>query len=192
MAARGIITARPAAAQDSNAVVVTRATAARFHLHSTSDLVKVASRFIFGGPPECPERPYCLPGLRRVYGLRFRQFISLDSGGPLTRQALEAGDIGAALLFTTDPYIPARHLVVLTDNHGLQPAENVVPVLRRATAARYGPGLLAALNAVSAHLSTAVLVSLDARVELSGRGAKAVADGWLRGQGLLGPAEGAS
>ena len=32
----------------------------------------------------------------------------------------------------------------------LQPAENVVPVLRRATADRYGPGLLAALDAVSA------------------------------------------
>jgi len=185
LASRGIVGARPAAAQDANAVVVTATTAARFHLDSTSDLARVARRLIFGGPPECPERPYCLPGLRRVYGLRFRAFVALDAGGPLTRQALESGDIGAALLFTTDPDIRARHLVVLTDDRGLQPAENVVPVLRRATAERYGPGLLLALNAVSAHLTTAVLASLDALVEIRGRAAKAVADSWLRSQGLL-------
>ena len=58
---------------------------------------------VFGGPPECPERAYCLPGLKLIYGLRFRQFVALDADGPLTRQALGAGDIGVALLFTTDP-----------------------------------------------------------------------------------------
>jgi osmoprotectant transport system substrate-binding protein len=185
LASRGLVAARPAPAQDANAVVVTAAAAARYGLHSTSDLAKVAPRLIFGGPPECPERQFCLPGLRRVYGLRFRAFIALDTGGPLTRQALESGDIGAALLFTTDPAIRARHLVVLTDNRRLQPAENIVPVVLRATEERYGPGLIAALNAVSAHLTTPVLASLNALVELRGRSAKAVADSWLRGQGLF-------
>jgi len=185
MAARGIVAAHPAAAQDANAVVVTAATAARYRLHSTSDLAGVARRLVFGGPPECPERAYCLPGLRQAYGLRFRAFIALDTGGALTRQALESGDIGAALLFTTDPDIQARHLVILTDDRGLQPAENIVPVLRRETAARYGPGLLSALNAVSARLSTAALADLVALVELRGRAAKTVADDWLSNQRLL-------
>jgi osmoprotectant transport system substrate-binding protein len=185
MAARGIVAGHPAAAQDANAVVVTAATAARYQLHSTSDLATVARRLVFGGPPECPERPYCLPGLRHAYGLRFRAFIALDTGGALTRQALESGDIGAALLFTTDPEIQARHLVILTDDRGLQPAENIVPVLRRETAARYGPGLLSALDAVSARLSTAALADLVALVELRGRAAKTVADDWLSNQGLL-------
>ena len=36
---------------------------------------------MFGGPPECPERPDCLPGLRRTYGLRFRAFAALESTG---------------------------------------------------------------------------------------------------------------
>ena len=135
-------------------------------------------------PPECPERPDCLRGLRRTYGLHFQAFAALDAGGPLTRQALEAGDIGAALLFTTDPAIGARHLVELADNRDLQPAENIIPVLRRATADRYGPGLLAALDAVSARLSTAALTALNAQVELSGRDPRAVAQSWLRDQGL--------
>jgi osmoprotectant transport system substrate-binding protein len=175
MAGRGLVTGRPAAAQDGNAIVVTGATAARYHLRTISDLARVAPRLVFGGPPECPERPYCLPGLRLVYGLRFREFVPLDAGGPLTRQALIAGDVNVALLFTTDPAIRARQL---------QPAENVIPVLRRATAARYGPRLLATLDAVSARLSTAALVSLDAQVQLRGRSPRAVAEHWLRNEGL--------
>ena len=110
MAARGIVTARSAAAQDANAIVVTGATASRYRLRTISDLARAAPGLVFGGPPECPERPDCLPGLRRTYGLRFRAFAALDAGGPLTRQALETGDIGAALLFTTDPAIPPARL----------------------------------------------------------------------------------
>jgi osmoprotectant transport system substrate-binding protein len=192
MGARGLVVARPAPAQDANAIVVTAATAARYRLHRVSDLTAVAPALIFGGPPECPERPYCLPGLRRAYGLRFHAFVALDAGGPLTRQALLAGDIGVALLFTTDPAIRERHLVVLADNRGLQPAENVVPVLRRGTAERYGTGLVAALNSVSARLSTAALTALNAQVELDGRVPRVVAERWLRDQGLARPGRGPS
>jgi osmoprotectant transport system substrate-binding protein len=184
MAPRGLVTARPAPAQDANAIVVTSATAARYRLRTVSDLAAAAPGLVFGGPPECAERPDCLPGLRRVYGLRFSAFAALDAGGPLTRQALESGDIGVALLFTTDPAIAADHLVELADNRGLQSAENVIPVLRQAVAHRYGAGLLAALGAVSARLSTATLTALNAQVELDGRDPRAVAGSWLRGQGL--------
>ena len=187
MTGRGLVLGRPAAAQDGNAIVVTAATAARYRLGTISSLAAVANRLVFGGPPECPERAYCLPGLRLSYGLRFRQFVALDADGPLTRQALAAGDIGVALLFTTDPAIAAQHLVVLTDNRGLQPAENVVPVVRRATADRYGPGLLAALDAVSARLSTAALAGLDAQVELGNLDPQAAARRWLRADGLAAP-----
>jgi osmoprotectant transport system substrate-binding protein len=191
MADRGLVTGRPTAAQDGNAIVVTAATAARYHLRTISDLARVARRLVFGGPPECPERPYCLPGLRLSYGLRFREFVPLDAGGPLTRQALTAGDIDVALLFTTDPAIRARHLVVLADNRDLQPAENIVPVLRRATAHRFGPGLLTALNALSARLSAVALAGLDAQVMLDGRAPRVVAERWIRAQGLAGSGPGA-
>jgi osmoprotectant transport system substrate-binding protein len=190
MAARGLVTGRPAAAQDGNAIVVTAATAARYRLRTISDLARVAPRLVFGGPPECRERPYCLPGLRYSYGLRFREFVPLDAGGPLTLQALTAGDIDVALLFATDPAIRARHLVVLADNRDLQPAENIVPVLRRATAHRFGPGLLAALNTLSARLSAAALGGLDAQVGLDGRAPRVVAERWVRAQGLAGPGPG--
>jgi osmoprotectant transport system substrate-binding protein len=185
VAGRGLVAARPAPAQNANAIVVTAATAARYRLRSIADLAKVAPRLVFGGPPECPGRAYCLPGLERVYGLRFKTFTPLDVGGPLTRQALQAGYIGAALLFTTDPGIPAQHLVVLADNRGLQPAENITPLVRRDVIARYGPRLLAVLNGVSARLDTGTLRALDTRVELADQNPRLVASSWLRAHGLI-------
>jgi osmoprotectant transport system substrate-binding protein len=183
-AGRGLVAGPPSAAQDGNVIVVTAATAARYRLRSIENLAKVAPRLAFGGPPECRERAYCLRGLRQVYGLRFRAFVPLDAGGPLTLQALEAGDIGVALLFSTDPAITADHLVVLADDRGLQPAENVVPLVRRDVVARYGPRLLAVLNTVSARLTTGSLRALDVRVQLPGENPRLVADSWLRTQGL--------
>jgi osmoprotectant transport system substrate-binding protein len=190
VAARGLTVARPAPAQDANAIVVSAATAARYRLRSIADLATVAPGLTFGGPPECRGRAYCLPGLKRVYGLRFKAFIPLDTGGPLTRQALEAGYIGAALLFATDPSIPARHLVALTDDRELQPAENVTPLVRTDAIVRYGPRLLAVLDRVSARLDTGALRALDAQVELAGRSPRLVAGRWLRAHGLIPAAEG--
>jgi osmoprotectant transport system substrate-binding protein len=189
VAGRGLTVARPAPAQDANAIVVSAATAARYRLRSIADLATVAPGLTFGGPPECPGRAYCLPGLKRVYGLRFKAFIPLDAGGPLTLQALEAGYIGAALLFTTDPSIPAHHLVALADDRRLQPAENITPLVRTAAIARYGPRLLAVLDRVSARLDTGALRALDARVELAGQDPRLVAGRWLRDRGLI-PAAG--
>jgi osmoprotectant transport system substrate-binding protein len=183
-AGRGLVAGRPSAAQDANVIVVTAATAARYGLRSVAGLARVAPRLAFGGPPECQQRVYCLLGLKQVYGLRFRVFIPLDAGGPLTLQALEAGNIGVALLFSTDPAITADHLMVLADDRGLQPAENVVPLVRQDAVARYGPRLLAVLDTVSARLTTGSLRALDARAELRGQDPRLVAESWLRTQGL--------
>jgi osmoprotectant transport system substrate-binding protein len=89
------------------------------------------------------------------------------------------------LLFTTNPAIPRQHLVILADNRDLQPAENVAPLVRRTTIDRYGPRLLTALDAVSSRLTTRMLRSLNARVELDGLPARKVADEWLRAQALI-------
>ena len=182
---RGLVAARRTPAQDANAIVVTAATAARYHLRSIADLARQAPDLVFGGPPECQERADCLLGLERIYGLRFKTFTATDTGGPLTMQALVAGQIGVGLLFTTDPGIVARHLVILSDSRALQPAENITPLVRRATIDRYGPRLLAVLDAVSARLTTDTLRSLDARVELSELKPRRVADSWLRAQALI-------
>jgi osmoprotectant transport system substrate-binding protein len=176
---RRIVALAAAPAQDANAVVVTEETAQRYDLVAISDLADVASTLSFGGPPECPTRPFCLLGLREMYGLNFETFVGLDVGGPVTRQALARGDIDVALLFTTDPSID--DFVVLRDDRGLQPAENVVPMVREEAVDRWGQELVTAVDAVSAGLTTEALRSLNAQMD-GGRRAEEVAAEWLAGQ----------
>jgi osmoprotectant transport system substrate-binding protein len=178
VAPSGVIALAPAPAQDANAIVVTRATADRFGVRDVSDLAAVDSRFVFGGPPECAQRRLCLVGLESVYGLSFREFIPLDSGGPLTLQALRSGGIDVALLFTTDPAIVSEGLVVLNDDRGLQPSENITPLLRREVLSTHGDGVVQTLDAVSALLTTSDLRAMIGRV-VGGNSAREVAASWL-------------
>ena len=167
-----------APAEDANAIVVTPETAARFGLSTVSDLGSVASGMRFGGPRECPDRPLCLPGLERVYGLDFKEFVPLDAGGPLTVAALVAGQIDVALLFTTNGDIRVRHFVVLQDDRGLQPAENVTPVVRSDALARFGQGLNEAVDRVSMSLTTDALAGMNQAVS-RGKAPADVAADWL-------------
>jgi osmoprotectant transport system substrate-binding protein len=175
----GVIALAPAAAQDANAIVVTQATADRFGLRDISDLAAVDTGLVFGGPPECAQRRLCLVGLESVYELSFREFIPLDTGGPLTLQALRSGGIDVALLFTTDPAIVSERLVVLTDDRRLQPAENITPFLRREVLSTYGEGVVQTLDAVSALLTTSDLRTMIGRV-VEGSTARDVAASWLQ------------
>jgi osmoprotectant transport system substrate-binding protein len=89
------------------------------------------------------------------------------------------------LLFTTDPDIVAHDLVLLEDDRKLQPAENVVPILRSDVLERYGPGLLTAIGEVTRRLSTSDLRTLNRGTELEGRSPRTVAREWLAQRGLV-------
>lgn len=173
----------PAPAQTANAVVVTRATADRHGLQTISDLAPIARELTFGGPPECPSRPFCLRGLRETYGLDFADFVSLDTGGPLTLEALTDSAVDVALLFTTDPRIVSDDLVPLVDDRGLQPSENVTPVVHRTVRSRFGPDTVALVDAVSARLTTAELQALNGRLA-AGEHAEDIAKRWIAEQDL--------
>jgi len=181
---RGIAVLATAPAENANAIVVTAQTAAKYHLEKISALFLVAGRLVFGGPPECPSRPLCLPGLERTYGIHFGRFQGLDAAGPLTVGELEAGEIDVALLFTTDPEIRARGFVELADDRGLQPPENVTPVVRRDVVAEYGNRLRLVVDAVSARLNTEALAHLNGLVSRGERPADVATD-WLKSNGLV-------
>jgi osmoprotectant transport system substrate-binding protein len=180
-AARGhITTLAPAPAQDANTFVVTRETATDKQLDRLSDLAGVAADLTFGGPPECPTRALCLAGLEEVYGLSFKEFVRLDTGGPVTHQALQNGNVDIALLFTTDPAIGDADLVELADDRGLQPAENITPLIRTEVVDRWGPPLTALIDGVSEGLTTRGLRELNGQVAADGADLPAIAARWLR------------
>ena len=182
-APRGVSVLAYAPAQDRNGFVVTGDLARRRGLEKLSDLAPMASQLSFGGPPECAQRALCLRGLEDVYKLRFKRFEPMPSRS-VTAGALQTGEIDVGMIDTTDPTLAKSDLVQLADDKRLQPADNVVPVLRREVLDAYGPPLVRLVNAVSAQLTTPELAKLNLQVA-DGRSAAEVAAGWLRAHMII-------
>ena len=143
----------------------------------------VASQMVLGGPPECPERPFCIPGLEETYGVEFQDFKALDVGGPLTVKALSNGQIDVGLLFSTSSSIVANDFVVLEDDKNLQTAESITPVVREEV---LDDTVTELLNSVSAALTTENITELNGRVELDREDPADVAADFLEQENLLG------
>jgi osmoprotectant transport system substrate-binding protein len=136
-----------------------------------------------GGPPECPERPFCLLGLKDTYGLEFAEFVPLDAGGPLTVTALTGGQVDVGLLFTSDPAIVTNNFVLLEDDKQLQLADNIVPVVRQEVLDA-NPKVADLLNTVMERLTQEELTNLNKAVTVDARAAKDVATEWIAAQGF--------
>ena len=184
MEGQGITVLDYAPAQDKNGFVVTADTASQFGFEKVSDLAAENGNLVLGGPPECPSREFCLIGLTDVYGLEFASFQPLDVGGPLTVAALDGGEIDVGLLFTSDGVIAAKGYVLLADDKLLQPAENIVPVIRTAVLDEYDSSLSDLLNDVASRITTAELSELNKRFGLDAEDADTLAKEWLTENGL--------
>jgi osmoprotectant transport system substrate-binding protein len=171
-----------AAAEDKDAIVVTQETAAKYNAKTIEDLAPKCGEIVFGGPSEFQQRPDGIPGLAKTYNCNFKSYQSLDAGGPLTVGALKNGDVQAADIFTTDASIPANNFVVLEDPKSNFAAQNIVPLLNKAKAT---PEVSAALNAVTAKLTTEELTALNAEAASDTKPSpETVAKNWLSKQGL--------
>ncbi|HVF08079.1 MAG TPA: ABC transporter substrate-binding protein [Actinomycetota bacterium] len=179
---RGITVLTPSPAEDTNQFVANAKTAQAFDLTTLSSLAPVADRLTVGAPPECPLRPFCLPGLRDVYGILFEDFEPLDAGGPQTVAALRSDEVQIGLMFSTDPSIEANGFIPLIDDRDLQNAENITPVIRTE---KLTARVRRLLDEVSARLSSDTVTELVGEVVIDGQGVAAVAERFLTANGLL-------
>jgi osmoprotectant transport system substrate-binding protein len=182
LADKGIALLDYSPAADQNVFVVTQDTASKYNLETVDDLAPVAGQLTLGGPPECPKRPFCLIGLKKVYGVTFGDFKALDVGGPETVQALDAGAIDVGLLFSTNPIIQSKGWVVLKDDKHLQSADNIAPVVKQSSV---DDTIKNALDKVSQALTTDELTQLISRVDVDREDASDVATSFLQDHNLL-------
>jgi osmoprotectant transport system substrate-binding protein len=172
---------KPSPANDTNAIVVTGKTAKDRSLAKVSDLKPIAGQLIFGGPPECPSRPFCIPGLKDKYGITFKEFKPIDTGA-LTVAALEGGQIDVALMFSTSSVIGQKGFVALEDDQGLQNADNIVPEVNKDI---LNDEVTKLLNGVSEVLTTQNITQLNGKVEIDHQDPAQVAKTFLTEKGLL-------
>jgi osmoprotectant transport system substrate-binding protein len=129
----------------------------------------------------------CGPGLLEVYGIDISAVPveNLNACSPAMALALDAGAIDVARVCTTQPQIAQFNFVLLADDQGLNPAQNMVPVVTSALADAGGATLADTLNAVSATLTTDALTVLQLEVDVNLQDLEEVAHQWLVDQGLL-------
>ncbi|KAB2342341.1 ABC transporter substrate-binding protein [Actinomadura rudentiformis] len=168
-------------AEDKDALVVTSDTATKNNLKTIEDLKAVAKDMVVGGPPEFKTRQQGMVGLEKVYGLKFKEFKSLDTG-PITLSNLTKGQIQAANLFTTNPAIAKEKLVALEDPKNVFGAQNVLPLVYKS---KVNETARAALNAVSAKLTTQDLIDMNGKMKTEKADPEDVAKEWLQKSGLV-------
>ena len=174
-----------APAVDQNGFVVTKVTADKYKLAKLSDVAAVGNQLVLGGPPECPTRPFCALGLKNTYGITFKDFKPLDTGGPLTVTALKGGQIDVGLLFTSDSTIATNGFVLLDDDKHLQLSDNVAPVVRNDLLSKAPSDFKSLINSIAPKLTTAELTALNKQADVDKLDPKDIAKAWLKKQGLI-------
>ncbi|SDJ83793.1 osmoprotectant transport system substrate-binding protein [Lentzea albidocapillata subsp. violacea] len=179
---QNLIVLDKSSAEDKDAVVVTKQIAAQYSLKSIDDLVPYCKDMVFGGPPEFQNRADGLPGLKAKYACEFKEFKSLDVGGPLTVAGLKDNTVQAADLFTTDAAIKANEFVVLEDPKNVFAAQNVVPLINEKKASQQ---VRDTLNAISKKLDTKILLELNQKLSAPDKPEpEKVAKEWLASAGI--------
>jgi osmoprotectant transport system substrate-binding protein len=173
----------PAPANNTQALATTGPIAAKYHIHTLSQLAVAAPQLRLGAIPEFLKRSDGLPGLQRVYGgFNFKQTQLIDIG--LKYKALLVGDVDVVVAFGTDGEIVGDDLTVFTDDKHFWPAYNVAPVVRDQTLTAY-PAIAADLNRIAPNLTDAVMRSLNDQVEgRQKREASDVARDFIKAHGL--------
>jgi glycine betaine/choline ABC-type transport system substrate-binding protein/ABC-type proline/glycine betaine transport system permease subunit len=184
MAKDGITAEAPSPFTDSNGFAVTQATATKLgNITKLSDLKGQAEKLTVSGPPECQQRTDCLLGLRDVYGLKFKKFLSIDLAK--RHEVIKNGQTDVGEVFTTDGQIKADNLVLLKDDQQLFPPYNASLLAKTSVAQAAGPDFQQTVDSVTKGLSLEVMQELNSRVDLDKETPAKVAAEYLSEAGYL-------
>ncbi len=168
---------------DTDAIAVTKATAAKYKLKTVADLRKVKG-LTLAGLPEFRTRNTGLVGLRNIYKIRNTKFVPLAGISPYA--ALDSGKAMAAAVFSTDPPLgKGSNYVVLTDTKHLFGFQNVAPVVSKKLAAQLGPKFRQTMDAVSRTLTTPAIIAMNKAVIVDKQSPAKVARAFLQANKLL-------
>jgi osmoprotectant transport system substrate-binding protein len=184
--ADGLVALDPTPGTDADGFAVRQETADDLGLATMSDLAEVAGDLTWGVAPECGENPNCGIGLQEVYGIDFASLTTeeLAACSPAIAEALNAESIDVAQVCTTSPEIAAFNLVLLEDDQGLAPAQNIVPVVRQELMDAAGDTITDTLGPINELLTTEELTNLGKLVVVDGESYADVATQWLEDNGF--------
>jgi osmoprotectant transport system substrate-binding protein len=169
---------------DTNGIAIRQADSGKYgstlsdfttYLQSHSDVkVCIMSEF--------KTRPDGVPGLQSKYGSVWGSYNYTEIA-KTAEPNLKKGDCDAGEVFTTDSGIAANNLVVLKDNKGLFPADNLGLIVRSDVLKQY-PQIAAIIDPIAAKMTTDAFLSLNKMVEIDSMKPADVAATWLQQNGF--------
>jgi osmoprotectant transport system substrate-binding protein len=172
----------PTKINNGYAILTLPETAEKYKLKTLSDLGPASKELSFGAEGGFGDRADGLPGLKRVYGIAFKDFRIFAKLG-IRYKALENKDIDVGYGFATDWQIADGKLAVLDDDKKLFPPYFLVPVVRQDALAA-NPKIAEVLNKISPLLTTDNVRELNARVDRDKEEPADVAAAFLEANGL--------
>lgn len=183
----GLVWLNPSDANNTYALAVRQDDSRTTNVKTLSELATLlndGTRLTFATDVEFPVRPDGLKPFQKTYGMKFKrsEIKKMDPG--LTYNALREKQVDIALVYTTDGRIAAFDFKVLDDDKGFFPDYSIVPVVRKDTLEK-NPELANILNDLSSRINNDVMTNLNGQVDVEKKSIEAVAEGFLKAQGLL-------
>jgi glycine betaine/choline ABC-type transport system substrate-binding protein len=146
-----------------------------------SDLTGKSQNLVINGYPECAQRPDCLLGVEKTYGLKFKKFVA--SGDPYP--VLDKGAADVAFVFTTDAQLTTNKYATLEDDKHLFPPYHISFLIKTAKLQQLGPDAPKVIEQVQKPLTNEVMRELNSRVVLDKKTPQVVASQYLKEAGFV-------
>lgn len=183
-AQRGQTLSEQTSFENVDAIATTQFFAQRKGLLSLTDLRRLPS-FTLGARPEFAGRVQGLRGLQEVYGLTNAEFKPIAIGAQY--RALDAGDVDAANVFTTDGQLASGDYKLLDDPKRLFGFQHVALVIDEDKLERLGgERFMRIINTVNRRLTSSAMIEMNRAVDVDHQDESLVAERFLTEVGLLG------
>ena len=190
--ANKIVWLDPSPANNTWAIALRKDVAESNKLKTLSDFGKWVSgggKVVLAASAEFVNSDAALPAFQKTYDFKMKpeQLIVLsggDTAATIKAAAEQTNGANAAMVYGTDGGIAPSGLVVLEDDKGVQPVYAPAPIIRESVL-KENPKIAEILRPVFASLDLTTLQGLNARVQVGGEPAKAVATEYLKSKGFL-------
>ena len=190
--ANKIVWLTPSPANNTWAIALRKDVADKAGVRSLSDFgawVAKGGEVKLAGSAEFVNSASALPSFQTTYGFKLTpdQLIVLsggDTAATIQAAADQTNGANAAMVYGTDGAIAPSGLVVLDDDKSVQPVYQPTAIVRE-EALKANPSMADTLKPIFESLDLVTLQDLNARVQIGGEPAKAVAEDYLKSKGFL-------
>lgn len=190
--ANKIVWLTPSPANNTWAIALRKDVADKAGVKSLSDFgawVAKGGTVKLVGSAEFVNSASALPSFQTTYGFKLTadQLIVLsggDTAATIKAAADQTNGANAAMVYGTDGAIAPSGLVVLTDDKAVQPVYQPTAIVREEVL-KANPTIADTLKPIFESLDLTTLQTLNARVQINGEPAKAVAEDYLKSKGFL-------